>query len=162
VLIVAPERLPAARPELGSPTDRLPGQDHRMDVLTKALVFLGPAILAAITRTTLVVVHGGVALAEADRDPAGLFDSSIDLLLASTAILLGLPLYVKTGSTLTKPGTAIPIPPDDIVFCCFVLIVALIMILFSSLALPHFAPAHTDLCTVWFPDSAASWCCCGR
>jgi hypothetical protein len=122
-----------------------------MGLLLKTFVFIGPVVLAWLMRIVIIVVRKGPELDDYDKHTARYFDVSLDLLLGSMAILLGLLLYSRSN-TLKKPGTNISITGTDIVICSVVQFFALILILFLSLAMPHFAPQQEDMMTVWLPD----------
>ncbi len=120
--------------------------------VVKGLVFGGPVLLAALIRAILIVAEGGPERDIYDQDKAKFFDVSLDLLLAGVAILLGLLLFIKGGSTVNKPGTNQVISPADLIVCFVVQLVALIFVLFFAITGPHFFPDQARVTTIWIPD----------
>jgi hypothetical protein len=120
----------------------------------RIVLFVAPIVLAAICKVTIASAAGGAEFAIYQSEPARLVDWSVDLLLTGTAILLGVLLYVHSGTVTTTPG-GVAVSPKDLVICGGVQIAAVILIFGSTIGLPHVPLIHQyfeQIATIWLPN----------
>jgi len=126
-----------------------------MKLGARVLLFLIPIVLAALCKAIIIVCTASAAdKLVLFQHPERLVDVSIDLLMTATAVLLGVLLYVQSGTATTTPGGA-AITTSDIVICCAVEITALVLVFGLTLAMPQIPYIHDNYeaaATIWIPD----------
>jgi hypothetical protein len=124
-----------------------------MRLLGRIAIFVAPVALTALCRAALAASDAQELLLY-HSNPAKIVDLSVDLILDSAAILLGVLLNVPKNGVLAKPGGG-SITQADLAFCGFILVAALAALFFLVLAVrPIFgyADAH-HVFSIWLPDA---------